>query len=115
MLVSELAERSGVSTRSLRHYDKQGLLRSTRLPNGYRDFAEHSVEQVRRIRSLLDVGLDLSAISKLMPCFTDDGRLAGCDVARGRLADQVEALDRSMAAMRRTRSMLARELARWDG
>ncbi|MCC9308624.1 MerR family transcriptional regulator [Kitasatospora sp. RB6PN24] len=113
MRISELARRSGVSARSLRHYDRHGLLNATRLPNGYRDFTEQSVEQVRRIRSLLGVGLSLAGVAALLPCFADDGRLAGCDRARARLVDQIAALDESLAAMARTRAMLAEELARW--
>jgi DNA-binding transcriptional MerR regulator len=114
MQINQLAQRTGVSTRALRHYDQRGLLASQRLPNGYRDFPEHSVEQVRRVRLLLDVGLDLSAVALLLPCFADDGRLTGCDRARERLVGQIREIDRSIETMRTTRAMLADELARWD-
>ena len=113
MWISELAGRCGVSTRSLRHYDAQGLLDSTRMPNGYRDFAESSVEQVRRIRSLLAVGLDLAEIAALMPCFADDGRLGGCDVARRRLAERIRAIDLAMAELRGNRARLAAQVESW--
>ncbi|MTE14667.1 MerR family transcriptional regulator [Nocardia aurantiaca] len=114
MLISELSRRTGVSTRALRHYDRSGLLDAERRSNGYRDFPESSVERVRRIRALLEVGLDLSAVASLLPCFAADGRLGGCERARRRLADRIADLDRSLLAITRARSLLAAELARWD-
>jgi len=38
MLVGELAARTGVSARALRHYDAHALLPVERTANGYRDF-----------------------------------------------------------------------------
>jgi DNA-binding transcriptional MerR regulator len=111
--ISELARRCGASARSLRHYDARGLLDSTRSPNGYRDFAEPAVEQVRRIRSLLAVGLDLDEIAVLLPCFGEDGRLGGCETARRRLAERIAAVDHALADLRRTRARLVAEVERW--
>ncbi|AYF78508.1 MerR family transcriptional regulator [Nocardia yunnanensis] len=114
MLISELSRRTGVSTRALRHYDRSGLLEAGRRSNGYREFPESSVERVRRIRALLAVGLDLSAVGELLPCLTTEGWPGGCAHARRRLADEVAELDRALASMGRTRAALGDELARWD-
>jgi DNA-binding transcriptional MerR regulator len=113
MLIGELADRTGVSARALRHYDRLGLLPSRRRSNRYRDFPDHTVERVRRIRLLLDIGLDLDAAKRLLPCFADDGQLAPCQTARRALADQVQALDRSITAMRQARTMLLDALDQW--
>ncbi|MGW5112248.1 MerR family transcriptional regulator [Nocardia sp. NPDC004123] len=114
MLISELSQRSGVSARALRHYDRSGLLEAGRRSNGYRDFPESSVERVRRIRTLLEVGLELSGVAELLPCFAADGQLGGCERARRRLTDRIADLDRSLVAITRARAMLAAEVARWD-
>ena len=53
MRIGELSRRTGVSRRSLRYYEEQGLLGPARLPNGYREYDEHSVTVVRRIQILL--------------------------------------------------------------
>ena len=42
MLIGELAERTGSSTRALRHYEDQGLLAPTRDTNGYRHYCRAS-------------------------------------------------------------------------
>jgi DNA-binding transcriptional MerR regulator len=107
MLINQLAHRSGVSPRALRHYDHLGLLSSRRLDNGYRDFAECAVEEVRRIRLLLDIGLGLQAVAQVLPCFTPDGELTACPTARERLRRQIGELDGSIAALQHTRGLLA--------
>lgn len=37
LLIGELAERTGTSERLLRHYERAGLLRPGRMPNGSRE------------------------------------------------------------------------------
>ncbi|NUT33207.1 MAG: MerR family transcriptional regulator [Hamadaea sp.] len=106
MLINELAHRSGVSPRALRHYDRLGLLTSRRLANGYRDFDDGCVEEVRRIRLLLGVGLNLEAVAQVLPCFAADGALTACDTARRRLHAQIREVDSSIAELLRTRGLL---------
>jgi len=107
MLINQLARRSGVSTRALRHYDRLGLLTSRRLDNGYRDFDECAVEEVRRIRLLLDIGLGLQAVAEILPCFAADGELTGCSEARERLRVQIREVEDSIAHLQQTRGRLA--------
>lgn len=114
MLISELAALTGVSPRALRHYDRAGLLESSRRGNGYRDFTTANVEQVRRIRMLLSVGLALADVATLMPCFGGTGRLSACPAARDRLREQIGTIDRSIDRLRATRAMLTEALAGMD-
>ena len=86
MLVGELARRTGCTPRMIRHYERHGLLAGRRLLNGYRDFPPEAVEQVRRIRTLLDAGMDVAAARPLLGCVADDGRPAACDAHQQRLA-----------------------------
>lgn len=72
MRIGELSRRTGVSRRSLRYYEEQGLLTPTRLPSGYRDYDERTVTTVRRIQILLSAGLGTSAIAEILPCTIDD-------------------------------------------
>lgn len=106
MIVSELADRTGVSTRSLRYYDAHGLLQAERRGNRYRDFPEDAIEQVARIQSLLGLGLTLEEVKKLMPCFGENGTLRACDTARRKLTQQIDAIDSRIATLQQTRAML---------
>lgn len=58
--IGEAAERSGISTANIRHYEREGLLpAATRADNGYRFYSEEDIHQLRLIR--LTRSLDMSA------------------------------------------------------
>jgi DNA-binding transcriptional MerR regulator len=66
--IGELSLASGVSTRSLRYYESQGLIRSTRPDGGWRDFDPSMIERVVMIQHLLAAGLSSVTIGELLPC-----------------------------------------------
>ncbi|MEO3766280.1 MerR family transcriptional regulator [Streptomyces sp. B8F3] len=68
MRIGELGNESGVSTRSLRYYEEQGLIRSRRTPGGWRDFDGSMVERVVLIQHLFAAGLTSATINELLPC-----------------------------------------------
>lgn len=68
MRIGELAQRTGVSIRSLRYYEQQGLLSSSRQPNGYRTYSNLAVEQVNTIQFYIKLGLSTEEISGFLQC-----------------------------------------------
>lgn len=68
MKIGELAARTGVSIRSLRYYDEQGLLTPIRSENGYREYSPFAEEQVRTIQLYLNLGLSTEQISSFLHC-----------------------------------------------
>ena len=71
MQIGQLAKRTGVSVRALRHYDGLGLLKASRADNRYRVFCEEDVERVRLIQLFLGIGFRLDEIRCYAPCFQD--------------------------------------------
>ncbi|MGW2303308.1 MerR family transcriptional regulator [Streptomyces sp. NPDC001809] len=109
MRIGELARRSGVSDRSLRYYEAQGLLASERTPGGQRDFGEWAVDRVIRIQALYAAGLTSKKIARLLPCMRDaDG--GPSDIATPRLVEELRAererIDRTIADLVRSRDVL---------
>ncbi|SDR20324.1 MerR family transcriptional regulator [Thermostaphylospora chromogena] len=107
MRIGELAERTGISARSLRYYEQQGLLPSRRAPNGYRDFDESAVVRARNIKDLIDTGLTVEDVRQYAANGCLDRPLTRCaaelDTTRRRLAE----LDRRIERLRRIRARLA--------
>ena len=68
MRIGELADASGVSTRSLRYYEEHGLIRSERTHGGWRDFDDSMVERVVVIQHLFAAGLGSTTVNELLPC-----------------------------------------------
>lgn len=98
MLIGEVARRSGVSTRMLRHYDSLGLVRPTgRTSGGYREYSAEDVRRIFHVESLRSLGLSLRQIGRALedPTFTPSA-LVGDLIRRteDRLAREQELLDR---------------------
>jgi len=68
VLISELAARTGVSARALRHYEHRGLLAAQRDINGYRVYAEPDVPRVLQIKAMINAGLATSTIRRYIDC-----------------------------------------------
>lgn len=108
MRIGELGRRAGVSTRTLRYYEEQGLLEPSRLPNGYRSYDDQDVEQVRRIRFLLAAGINTEMAREVLPCMVDDGGflvpackdlVAEFEREETRIADRIAELDSARTAL----------------
>ncbi|WP_369143639.1 MerR family transcriptional regulator [Streptomyces sp. R44] len=112
MRIGELARRTGVSARSLRHYEQAGLIASVRAANGYRVYEETAVARVSNIRYLLDAGFTLDDVSAFRTCLDGDISAAppsarALEIARERLA----VIDARIAAQTAARDRLAKALA----
>lgn len=74
MLIGELARRSGVGAKTLRFYERRGLLdEPPRTPAGYRDYPEDAVDRVRFIKAAQSAGLTLAQIADVI-AIRDQGR-----------------------------------------
>jgi DNA-binding transcriptional MerR regulator len=107
MRIGELANQTGASVRSLRHYEKVGLLRCRRLTNGYRSFDAEAVGRVRLIRLLLSTGLSVADIDMLSSCFgrrPQEGEL--CRAARERYRQKLEEIDRQVGILQEVRTRI---------
>jgi DNA-binding transcriptional MerR regulator len=108
MLIGELSRRTGVSTRGLRYYEEQGLLRPRRRASGYREFDESDVDSVRRIRVLLAAGLNTELIREVLPCVADDGAILAptCEEMAQGLERERERMSRSIETLEAAHAML---------
>lgn len=78
MRVGELSASTGVSIRSIRHYERAGLLDATRRDNGYREFHASAVDRVRVIRDLIETGFNIEEIGSLASCLSGPATSPGC-------------------------------------
>ncbi|MEV7237856.1 MerR family transcriptional regulator [Streptomyces sp. NPDC051020] len=72
-LISEVARMSGVTARTLRHYDETGLLTPARIgANGYRYYAEHQLLLLQQILVLRALGVGLPEIGRILAAQVDE-------------------------------------------
>ncbi|THA64585.1 MerR family transcriptional regulator [Streptomyces sp. A0958] len=97
-MIGEVARRSGVSARMLRHYESLGLVRPTgRNDVGYREYSGADVRRIFHIESLRSLGLTLREVGRALddPGFSPSGLVD--DLARRtreRIASETELLTR---------------------
>jgi DNA-binding transcriptional MerR regulator len=112
MKIGELSERTGASARSIRYYESLGLVRSERLPNGYREFSESSVATIEMIRWLLELGFPTELIERVLPCTGEAGPIEGdCSALARRVVEIRDEMDAKAARLSETSAALTRYLA----
>ena len=106
MRIGELSARTGVSPRSLRYYEAQGLLVSSRAAGGHRHYGDGHVHRVALIQAFLSAGLSTRTIRELAPCMEDEpGRrvaqhaMAAMVRERARLSESIDSLVTARSAL----------------
>ncbi|PJZ48827.1 MerR family transcriptional regulator [Leptospira saintgironsiae] len=72
-LIGQLAEKVGVSTDTIRYYEKEGLIRSHRHTNNYRIYSESDLKKLGFISKAQGSGFTLREIKELLSLI-DEGR-----------------------------------------
>ncbi|MFI0406296.1 MerR family transcriptional regulator [Actinomadura sp. 3N508] len=113
MRIGELAARAGVSTRTLRYYEQQGLLPARRAANGYRQYEESDVRLVAEIRSLLAAGFTLDDTRPFVDCLRAGHRDgAACPESVAVYQRKLAEIDGDIRALIRRRADISDQMAR---
>ncbi|MBQ0826593.1 HEAT repeat domain-containing protein [Streptomyces tagetis] len=111
MLIGEVARRSGVSARMLRHYESLGLVRPTgRTASGYRTYSGEDIRRVFHIESLRTLGLSLGDVRRAL----DDPEFAPAELVGDLIRRTRERLAAETELLTRLRRIGAAEPADWD-
>ncbi len=108
----QLASLAGVSTDTLRHYERMGLLSSRRASNGYREYPAEALARVRLVRHALAVGFSLDELASFLKVRDEGG--APCKQVRALVAKKLEDLEGRIRALRELRDDLQAMLKDWD-
>lgn len=105
MKIGQLADRTGVSTKTIRYYEDIGVLpEPERATNGYRRYAESAAERLEFIQDAQSAGMSLTEIQTILD-LRDHGE-ATCGHVIGSLEAQLDQVDDQMEELRRTRQRL---------
>ncbi|MGW0418854.1 MerR family transcriptional regulator [Streptomyces sp. NPDC003015] len=111
MLIGEVARRSGVSARMLRHYESLGLLRpSGRTGSGYREYSGDDIRRIFHIESLRSLGLSLREIGRAL----DDPGFAPSALVEDLIRQTRERIAAETELLTRLRRIDAAEPAGWE-
>ena len=105
MHIGELAERTGLSLRTIRHYDDVGLLPATaRTDGGFRVYSQDDFERLMVIKHMKPLGFSLEEMAEILGLLTDGPGARGSAVRLAEILEQAE----------HQRAKIARNLAQAD-
>ncbi|MGF1545163.1 MAG: MerR family transcriptional regulator, partial [Parvularculaceae bacterium] len=84
LTIGDVARRTGLSARALRHYEAEGLLAPARSENGRRAYGPRELERLARLRLLKKAGITLAQI-RLQPPLAGDDRPNYATLVQARL------------------------------
>lgn len=112
-LAGELAKAAGVSTDTLRHYERKRVLaRPRRAVNGYRQYPENALDRVLLVRSALAVGFTLDELAGILGERDRGG--APCREVRALAAEKLALLDDQLKRLAALHAELKGTIADWD-
>ncbi|HZG94716.1 MAG TPA: MerR family transcriptional regulator [Mycobacteriales bacterium] len=90
MRIGQLAERAGVTTRTVRYYESLGLLPVPAREGSHRTYGEPDIARLRRIELLKRLGLSLDEVGEVISAYAEESPRAKrrvADVLRRHLAE----------------------------
>jgi DNA-binding transcriptional MerR regulator len=109
----ELANLSGISTDTLRHYERMKLLAAPRRSSGnYRLYPREAVDRVRLIRRALAVGFSLSELAEILAVRDRGG--SPCRRVRKLLDEKLSRLDEQISDLMAMRDQWRVVSQDWD-
>ena len=107
MRIGEVAERAGVSVKTVRHYESLGLVVSDRLANGYRDYADDAPRLVAEAHALSMVGIRLEQTRPFLDCLAEGNDHADdCGATRPAYRSAIAELSERIAELHARRAAL---------
>jgi DNA-binding transcriptional MerR regulator len=114
MRPGELARLAGVSTDTLRLYERRGLLpKARRSPNGYREYPAEVRDRVRLVRRALALGFTLDELVRILRERDRGG--APCREVRELAVRKLAMIEDRVAELSEARDRLRDVIRRWDG
>ncbi len=114
MKIGELADRTGVSHRTIHYYERLGLLSPhEREGTGYRYFDEEAAKRLEKIAALKKLGLSLDEIASVIDLYFEDATgIRGKRKVLEILKAQLDETDNKITELRHFRSDIKANIAR---
>lgn len=108
----ELAKLTGVSTDTLRHYERVHVLpRPARTAGGYRQYGPEAADRVRMVRRAIAVGFSLDELARILRVRDRGG--APCRQVHALAIEKLAKFDRQISDLIALRSQLQSIIAQW--
>ncbi|GAC15754.1 MerR family transcriptional regulator [Aliiglaciecola lipolytica] len=111
MKANELAKKAEISKDTLRYYEKIGLLTiPPRKTNGYRDYPESCLDELKFIKMAQSVGFTLKEIKPAIPFLANSK--PNCLLLQDAISTQIERIDEKISELEQSKITLNRWLSK---
>ncbi len=110
LTIGKAGKLTGLSASAVRYYERQGLIRPSRLPSGYRHYDEDAIRALRFIRRAQALGITLREIRQLLELTRRGER--PCDGIRELARRHLREIDSRMRELQSLRTELRHLLSR---
>ena len=98
MFIQQVAKKLKITTRSIRHYEDLGIIKSNRLKNNYRVYDAKNYDKLKFLVRARNLGFSLKECKNLIKLFENDTRQSASvrEIAKKKLNDiklQIKELD----------------------
>ena len=98
MYIQQVAKKLKITTRSIRHYEDLGIIKSDRLKNNYRVYDTNNYDKLKFLVRAKNLGFSLKECKNLIKLFENDTRQSASvrEIAKKKLNDiklQIKELD----------------------
>lgn len=105
MNISQAAKLSGLSSKTIRFYEQQGIIQAAnRADNGYRVYSDKQLEQLRFIKRARDLGFSLDESKELLELLHNPERRSA--EVKARVLAHVEQIDQQLIQLAKMREQL---------
>ncbi|MFQ6792494.1 MAG: MerR family transcriptional regulator [Thomasclavelia sp.] len=111
----EFAKMAGVTLRTIRYYDKIGLLKPAKiLKNGYRRYCNQDLITLQRILSLKELGFSLEEIYPLIQDNDQDSFLRSIQMQTNLIDQKIKHLTNLKDSLKATERLISKNNIAWD-
>ena len=105
MKIGEAARASGVSAKTIRYYERIGLIpRASRSESGYRSFVQIDIDTLRFVKRARSLGFSVKDVARLLDLWRDRSRVSSA--VKTLATEQLGEIDRKIDELRSMRDTL---------
>ena len=89
MFIQQVAKKLNITTRTIRHYEDMGIIKSDRLENNYRVYDEKNYDKLKFLVRARNLGFSLKECKELIKLFENNTRQSSLvrEIAKKKLND----------------------------
>lgn len=106
MKINEVVKLTHVSARSIRYYEKMGLIKSSRMVNNYRVYTSEDIKIIGKIQLFILAGIPLKNIKYIVPCTLHTERVLMCKDLEAMFFEEVKNLEKRIKSLKISKKIL---------